>query len=379
MYRIRIVLLILLPSLFFGSCDPSSKDNQNNIKLGHKAKLLDFSNGQEFESDQWVKKVDFLNLEKSKESSFGNINKLIVGDKIYIMDSYVTHQVVVFDTLGNYLFRVGDKGKGVGEYTRLCDFDVLRNGDIVLYSRKERKLIFYNKQGELKKEQRTEFRGDGFITLRDKEFLFSLAKGNSFSKMVVRTDASLNPKESFIQFDEQHQDDKSNYRMFNTIWENKILYSRPVSDTLYIFNASGEIDSLISIDFGKFSTPIALKRSYADLVDNRENLSFRYLMDTPDIISGYMYGTMWVPPGKKAFFWYDLKNQKLYINKLDPMTISHKNINIPLAKINKENVLISYYDIEILNLDNDKSIVPDNVVKHVKEGGVSLCFYQLKI
>lgn len=377
--RIRIALLILLSSLFFVLCNSPSKDKQNNIELAYELKKYDFSKGQEFESGQWVEEVDFLNLEKNKESSFGNINKLIIEDRIYIMDCFVTHQVVVFDTLGNYLFRVGNKGKGAGEYTQICDFDVLRNNDIVLYSRKEQKLIFYNNQGEYLSEQKTKFRADGFKPLVGGNFLFSLAKGNDLSKMVVETDSRLNPKESFIKFDEQHNDDKSNYKMFNTVRSDKILYSRQVSDTLYIFNASGEMDGLISIDFGKFSTPGELKRSYADLVDNRADLSLRYLMDTPDIISNYMFGTMWVPPGNKAFFWYDLENSKLYLEKLDAKTISHKNINIPLAKVSQKNVLVSYYDIEILELDNDKSLVPDDVKEHVREGGVSLCFYQLKI
>lgn len=45
------------------------------------------------------------------------ISKFIVkDDRIYVMDSEITRQLYMFDTNGNYLFRVGDRGRAKFEY-----------------------------------------------------------------------------------------------------------------------------------------------------------------------------------------------------------------------------------------------------------------------
>lgn len=58
---------------------------------------------------------------------------IVTRDKIYILDSYVSQQIFVFDKTGKLLYRIKNRGRGPQEYLSVGDMqvDTLRNEILV--------------------------------------------------------------------------------------------------------------------------------------------------------------------------------------------------------------------------------------------------------
>jgi hypothetical protein len=91
-------------------------------------------------------KVEIIPIETNDPSLISHVDKLIVSnDTLFILDSQMA-KLLAFDGQGKYLYQIGNKGKGPGEYTMASDFDVHGN-TITLLSAIENKLFLYDKQG----------------------------------------------------------------------------------------------------------------------------------------------------------------------------------------------------------------------------------------
>jgi hypothetical protein len=95
------------------------------------------------------RKIEIIPLETTDESLIKNINKLIYYDnKFYILD-YSAYKIFVFDSQGNYLFKIDDRGPGPEQYTHIADFDVDgKENKLMLLSAVDAKLHEYNSNGQ---------------------------------------------------------------------------------------------------------------------------------------------------------------------------------------------------------------------------------------
>ena len=89
----------------------------DNAKIISTSELLDM-----------VEQVDYIKLDSSEP--IGEISKMVVTkDKIFILDSFTSQQIFVFDKTGKLLYRIKNKGRGPKEYISICDMqdETIRN------------------------------------------------------------------------------------------------------------------------------------------------------------------------------------------------------------------------------------------------------------
>jgi hypothetical protein len=79
---------------------------------------------EEISINELFGEFEYISLETSKESIFGEIKKLIVyDDKYYILDNKL-RRIFVFQHDGTFVHTIGRIGQGPGEYTHIEDFQI---------------------------------------------------------------------------------------------------------------------------------------------------------------------------------------------------------------------------------------------------------------
>jgi hypothetical protein len=139
----KYILILYIVSILF-SCTP----NYNNIKENkdvHTIELESSGNLRDLNTTLFCKEAVALLLEDNERSKIGSIDKIeIIDNEIYIMDQMVARSLFVFDLKGKFIRRVGQVGKGPGEYLNIIDFTVdakensifvLTYGKILKYSK----------------------------------------------------------------------------------------------------------------------------------------------------------------------------------------------------------------------------------------------------
>ncbi|MCF8360947.1 MAG: 6-bladed beta-propeller [Prolixibacteraceae bacterium] len=139
------VILLLLPII---SCSKKSvvqsKINRNElveIKMPRSYKLD--SNPNEI-----IKEITFLPLENSDLCQIVDPNKVVFNENRYYVLDFLK-ALYVFDNEGNYLHQIGNKGKGPGEFIEIRDFDISRDGKIVILD--FNRILKYDKDGSFEK------------------------------------------------------------------------------------------------------------------------------------------------------------------------------------------------------------------------------------
>jgi hypothetical protein len=99
-------------------------------------------------SSSLFKSVTPIILETTDESLIGNIDKIeIYKDLIFVLDNIISKKVLVFDTTGKFIRKIGNRGQGPGEYTNPTDFTIDTDNEyIYVYDGNARKLNCYNIQ-----------------------------------------------------------------------------------------------------------------------------------------------------------------------------------------------------------------------------------------
>ena len=370
---IYIVILIIISY----SCNNNKSQYKHNNII---AQSLNVTEKTEFNAKNFIEDISYLKLSTSDPKSlFTEISKIeMKNNLIYLLDATGQHFVYIFKTDGSFVQRIGKKGKGPGEYTWLCDFDVDEKGNIYLCDLRSQRIIIYDIHNNVIDDKRMPFRADAFNLLQGGGFIFSAELNSSKpvnrSKVII-TDSNFNIKQKYLTYAKNNLDNKGSNNIFR---ENKfgILYNKPVNDTIYEFSKTGELKKALSFDFGIKTVPQSLKNSYEQLASERKRNDFEYFNQPPMIVRNYILGNIF--SGKnKAFMMYNLSNNRTFQHEISEKKFTNENINFPLTVIN-DSVVISYLDFQIYNAIPDKSNLSSDIQNHIQNGGTVLSFYRLK-
>lgn len=142
-------LLIVLLGLLFTACKKHRADESRNSYTVKKL-VIDMKQTELLDTNQYlIPKV--ISLKSADGIILPQYDKMVFRNgKIYVMDKEVTRRVMVFDTLGHYLYKVGEVGRALNEmYRQPSDFDVdPHNGCLYLFDSEGRKVIKYDAMGK---------------------------------------------------------------------------------------------------------------------------------------------------------------------------------------------------------------------------------------
>lgn len=375
----KLLILFLLFRLF--SCTEKDR-NFDKVTPGFKTQTFLYDKYTQLEPENLFSSIEFIDLEVNDYSIFVDIDKFLSSqNSFFILDALGTNYIYRFNRSGRFSNRIGKIGEGPGEYFKIADFWV-DDHQVYVLDRTKKKLIFYDLDGNYIKEDKLPFRADSFIPLDNGDYLFSLMKIDEEFDLakILLTDSVYRVKNTFLKYPTASMDNKRTIGVF-TESTTDITYHKPVSDSILVFNKTGELKKVLFIDFNDKSTPQAIKNDYGNIFKEEfSHQEFKHIFRAPFILGDtILLGN--VTNGKKTeLFYFNLKNSDLEVSDYSTNQLSHKSLNFPLST-EGDSVIISFFSYEHLLLDKDSMEIDSrikDIVKSEKEGFVLVLHKKIK-
>jgi hypothetical protein len=232
------------------SCKDANKIKNDRIELSdtkimnrekYSLQVINTDVSNKVNTDELLKMVTSINyIQLDSQEPIGEITKMTVTKEyIYILDSFISQQIFVFDTEGKLVFQIKNKGQGPEEYISMWDMqiDTLRN-EIIVNDAIARRYIYYSsRNGEfIKKEQGI---ANCYFAHINNSYVNLLAHNQDFNDdenwSIVITDKDSILSKGFPLMPIQ----KDNYIVNSLYYDNggELLYTPINSDTVYQINS----------------------------------------------------------------------------------------------------------------------------------------------
>lgn len=129
-----------------------------------------------------------------------------------------------------------------------------------------------------------------------------------------------------------------------------------------------------AFDFGKKTVPVEVKNSYEELSQKRAVNDYIYFFEAPFIVGNTFVGSVYKGKNKGTLV-YNLKSDSYIINEWVPNKLDYKDIILPLFTDGKQ--IVGWLDDEIYQSLKIKPLLCQDNIRHLKEGGHLLVFYNL--
>ena len=372
--KILQIVIVLVFILVCSTCSTKTVRQSSDIET----EIIDFSSFKRIETDnipeRIIKNASFVKLDYSSEDIlFREIDILkIVDNRIFILDIRL-RKLVVFDSTGTGLGKVGNQGQGPEEYLRIHDFCVSDEGDIYLRdgTRNNVKLYSFDKDFRFVSAKPLPFSVNHVHKLVNDKFIFALHswnKGNNASTQIVITDEEFNTEKSFLQFDENIDENMVIGTSTFASSADRILYHKSINNFVYEFSNEGEPLKTYFFDFGNKDVP---NNDRKDIEGNWENFKLYSCIRNIALINDkYIAGTLFDERIPKPFIVDRIENC-IYI-----FYNEEKGVQNGMLWCYENSFILPihsgmYEDIQSTNL-------PHDVKEHLENEGVTLCLYELK-
>lgn len=208
-----LFILLSTINIILQSCNTNSENLISGTGTTIVIPELKPDNGSVYLSE-FIEKMEFIKLETNTNSLLsGGIQKIIeINDQVIIHDwtpqignnTANSSSVCIFDSNGKFIRKIGNSGKGPGEYYQLIKDIALVGNKIVLIE--NRRLLFYDFNGYFIKYMKPDFKFS-YVAINDENnfffYLNSYGKNNlasPFSKYcIIKCDSTLSDNKSFIK------------------------------------------------------------------------------------------------------------------------------------------------------------------------------------
>ena len=346
-----------------------------------------------------VDSIRYVSLKYDSPKRFfsSEIDKIMTkGDTMYIWDQHITKSLRAYKKDGEFLFDVGERGKGHGEYIELNCFTI-DNQYFYCIDNATAKLRVYNiHNGKFVKTYDMFSRADDVAVFEDGNFmLFNEQMMLGTRRMssneeieeegfkIFITDQNLKIIDKLFPFSE---DDCRVFSTVNAFTENrdKIVFSQMAKDTIVVFDKNSYLEQdYYVVDFGENKASVKDKQDIDRLIKRKHlNQDPVYIVDSLIIGDARMpeLGDFWA----YGIFVYDIKNKQTYqnanVNDMRKGKIPIDKFVLPFAGV-VDNEIISvlthygwYQNLVKLGFP----AAPKYLEKQLEDGEPILVFYSLK-
>lgn len=206
----------------------------------------------------FVDNIEFVKLSKENGKLIGGINKIIFNnERIYVLDSYNSIGLYVYNMEGNLLFDIAKYGRGPGEFMGPYDFAIdEEEGQIIIFDARGRKLCYYSiDDGSFIREELVKFHFRRF-TITGNKFVFYLdnRKDPRIQNNIVITNRDIEViDESVGVIDEM----RGSYYMLPvnfSHYDGNVFFTAHSDNNIYKYNGE-EFTPNTYIDFGERNLP----------------------------------------------------------------------------------------------------------------------------
>lgn len=301
-----------------------------------------------------------------------NISRIRLHDgKIYASDSYARN-FVVHDENGEAIAKIGNRGRGPGEYQNITYFDVDESGKIHLIDGNTDRLLIYGADYEFIEDKSLPFEVDIVKCLPNGEYLFGLSswdKSRYGGARIIKTDKNLTVLNHAGNYDKNTTDENvwfSDYHFIDT--PDGIFYHKSPEENVYLLNDNGDIIKEYFFDLGHDAIPIRDRKNIEPLMNSGEIASYRALMNFAVPYGKYIYGSMYDKNVFKSYL-YDADNKTIFTKNNEEMDDFGNILSID------NGTLITFFPY----IDNDAFLkdLPENMHAQVSQGNLLICLLKL--
>ena len=143
----KYFLSLFLIFIFLYSCQ-KNKEIRNPIANINSKDSINIDNHINLKEGEIIFEKKFIPLETTEKSLIGEIKRIeIVNDTIIIFDK-ISNNLFLFDINGNYIKKIGEQGKGPGQFGNIRCFTIDKtNNNIILYDDSQAKIKEFNLKG----------------------------------------------------------------------------------------------------------------------------------------------------------------------------------------------------------------------------------------
>ncbi len=309
-------ILILCCTLFIISCVQQNKNN-TNIETIRVDKV--FSENLSINLSDIVDTAKYIPLETREEFLIGTVSKVHISkDRIYILDSWQSKSLFVFNKSGKFLNKVGKLGKGPGEYLQPIDFEVDEiNRKIYVLDLVSEKLFEYSFEGEFVKNVNVKEKAF-FVKKVDKDYyafysLFSTGEKEQYFLNIK--DFNNNSIKRYFKHDDKVYDNMMPGMCFYE-YNNNIFYLPSKGEVIYKIKNLEPIPTY-QLFFGNLQLPQITK-------DNKQEIESKKKEYCVPRRFGITSSVLWFN------YHYNMKNYYAFYNKKLKMVLTgiiNNNIN----------------------------------------------------
>ena len=246
MKKSLFIAVSLCGLLFSSSCTQSKSAEIDAIKVEFGAPIENFT--------ELIESVEYIPLETDSVHFVGYNPQLYVSDDSYYMvDNVMASRIYRYDLKGKFLNKIGQKGRGSGEYGELDGFRII-DDTVVVFSNND-KMLKFSPMGELIEEriipnllrQSSYYIGDGYL------YYFGFGPNFKGRLMFISRDTSKNI--TYLTDDERNNKvltGKSTKR-FSHYGDN--IYIKDGEEPHLLKYSNNNVEVYHKFDFGQYSLP----------------------------------------------------------------------------------------------------------------------------
>ncbi|MEX0608277.1 MAG: 6-bladed beta-propeller [Balneolaceae bacterium] len=256
---------VVLFSAFLFNCSGSIERVKNSSELE-----INPANVSATKYSSFVKNVEFIKLDSAKY--FGSIEKLLVTkDRLFILDSYNSLALYVYNRKGELLFDISNYGRGPGEFMGPYDFAIdKKSEEIIIYDARGSKFSYFNlDDGSFIEDKILKFRFRRFEVFND-GYIFYLdnRKDPNVVNNIIVTDQNFIEIHSFSPIIDGLRGYHAALPTNFTSYGNDLNITIHSENSIYKVTDENKV-SKMSIDFGKYNLPQEFFEFYETNQDRR--------------------------------------------------------------------------------------------------------------
>ena len=251
-----------------------------------------------------IDSIEVIKLETNEDCLIGMVSKIMFDeDYLYVLDEGISEALFKYTRSGKFVQKIGNKGRGPGEYIRPTDFFLL-DDQLVLLDGYSAKVIFFSKTGDFVKEFSTNTMAEKFGKIDANHFaMFNLNETSMFSLSdynIVIIDDKGNTVKKLMKIPSYIEDEISvDMNKTTDYFGRELLYNDAFnSDIFRVFKDS--FDVKYHFDFGEYSL------DYHSFLKANKRLSIGKLLATINE-KGFVFGIDFFNENSRYLFFSCIK------------------------------------------------------------------------
>lgn len=249
-FNIVVILLVLIVT----SCDNEGSKKEmsdNQIELFNFSKDDIDDNYRKLKISDLYKNITGFSLDNAG-GPLGNVSKVVIFRNIlFVLDSHYAKKIFAYnlEKEGKFLFSIGDRGKGPGEFLKVSDFAIDSiSQQLLVIDAGQRRMSYFDLDGNFQNMKKLSF--EPMKIFYDKNFLYVTEKAYNDGFCLKIMDDKLNILKEYLP--SKNYPSIANYNSGFLKIENKLLLNYPNCDTIFQIEGSSIIPYL-AIDSNKHS------------------------------------------------------------------------------------------------------------------------------